>query len=111
MDGNSPANAGDTDSIAVPGRFHTTGPTKSTRHSYVSLCAYSLCSATREATALRSLRVTRKSGPRSLQLEKVCFAAMKTQCNQKNKNKLINFLKKKETRLKKQEPDHKGLCT
>ena len=39
-------------------------------HNYWSPRAYSPCSATREATAMRSLHTTMKSSPRSPQLEK-----------------------------------------
>ena len=39
-------------------------------HNYWRPCASSLCSATREATAMRSQRPTMKSSPYSLQLEK-----------------------------------------
>ena len=41
-----------------------------TCHNYWSLCTYSPCSATREATAMRSLHTTTKSSPHSTQLEK-----------------------------------------
>ena len=41
-------------------------------HNYWSPHAYSPCSATREATALRSPSTARKSSPRSPQLEKAC---------------------------------------
>ena len=52
-------------------------------HNYWSLSAYSPCSATREATAIRSLRTARKTSPCLPQLEKACTQAMKTQCSQK----------------------------
>ena len=39
-------------------------------HNYWSLCAQSLCSTTREATAMRSPHTARKSSPHSPQLEK-----------------------------------------
>ena len=41
-------------------------------HNYWSLHAYSPCSATREATAMRSPCTAMKSSPRSPQLEKTC---------------------------------------
>ena len=46
------------------------GATKPTCHNYRSPWAQSPCSATREATAMRSLRTTTKSRPHSAQLEK-----------------------------------------
>ena len=45
----------------------TTGPVS---HNYWSPCAWSPCSATREATAMRSPRTATKSSPSSLQLKK-----------------------------------------
>ena len=94
---NPPANAGDTGSSPGPGRSHmpqsnsarapqllslrstaralqllspritTTEPT---RHNYQSPCAQNLCSAAREATAMRSPHTVTKSSPHSPQLEK-----------------------------------------
>ena len=58
-----------------------------TSHSYWSPRAYSLCSATREATTVRSPRTAMKSSPRSPQLEKSLRATTKTQRSQKKINK------------------------
>ena len=44
--------------------------TEPTRHNYLGSCAWSLCSATREATAMRGPCTAARSGPRSSQLEK-----------------------------------------
>ena len=44
--------------------------TEPTHHKYWSLCAYSPCSTTREANAMRSPCTTTKSSPSSPQLEK-----------------------------------------
>ena len=44
--------------------------TEPTCHNYWSPCAYSPCSATREATAMRSLHAATKSSPHLPQLEK-----------------------------------------
>ena len=41
-------------------------------HNYWSPCTYSPCSATREATTMRSLPTATKSSPRFPQLEKAC---------------------------------------
>ena len=63
-------------------------------HNYWSPHAQSLCSATREATAMRSLRTTTKSSPRSPQLAKA-RAQQRRPNAAKNKliNKLINYQK------------------
>ena len=63
-----------------PASPRTLGPTW---HNYWSPRAYSLCTATKEATATRSLCTATKSSPRSLQLEKSPRAATKTQRSQK----------------------------
>ena len=59
------------------------GATKPVRHNYWSPHAWSPCSATREATAMRSPCTAMKSSLHSLQLEKSPHAATKTQCGQK----------------------------
>ena len=56
-----------------------------------ALAPWSLCSVTREATAVRSPLTATKSKPSLPQLEKACMQQLKTQCNQKFKNKWINF--------------------
>ena len=49
------------------------GATKPVSHNNWSPCAYSPCSATREATTMRSPHTTMKSSPRSPQLEEACM--------------------------------------
>ena len=61
----------------------------------LSLCVWSLCSATGEAATVRYPRVAMKSGPRSPQLEKAL--AQKRRPNAaKNKLKKKNNYKKKD---------------
>ena len=79
---NPPANAGDTGLIPGLGRSHMPRSSQICEPQLLSLLsrarepqllsprAQSPCSATREATAMRSLGTTTKSSPRSLQLEK-----------------------------------------
>ena len=63
-------------------------------HNYWSLCTWSLCSATREATATRSLGTATKSSPLSLQLEKARVQQRRLSAA-KNKINKINKLKRK----------------
>ena len=63
--GNLPANAEDTGSIVGPGGSHI-----SPGHNYWACMPKSLCSATRETTAVRSLYTTTKNSPHLLQLDK-----------------------------------------
>ena len=99
---NPPCNARDTGSIPGPGRFHMVQSNCAHVHSYWAsalepssqdswvhapqllkpLCT---CSATREATSMRSPCTLKKSSPHLLQLEKACEKAMKIQCCQKKK--------------------------
>ena len=80
---NPPTDAGDMGSIPGPGRFHMRHSDRAHAVQPVSYhlsdpmcCNYgsphapSLCSATREATIMRSPRTTAKSSPHSPQLEK-----------------------------------------
>ena len=73
---NLPANAGDTGSSPGLGRSHMLRSNqahhmpRSNQPQLLSLCNWSLCSATREAAIVRGPRTTMKSGPRSPQLEK-----------------------------------------
>ena len=60
-------------------------------HNYWSPCAYSPCSTTREASAMRSPRTAMKSSPCSLQLEKACVRQRRPNTA---KNKLNKFKKK-----------------
>ena len=67
---NLPGNAGDTGSSPVLGRSHMPWSNWAREPQLLSLCVWSLRSATREATIVRGPRTTMKSGPCSLQLEK-----------------------------------------
>ena len=67
---NLPANAGDMGSSPRLGRSHMPRSNKAREPELLSLCVWSLCSATREAAIVRGPRTAMKSGPRSLQLEK-----------------------------------------
>ena len=59
------------------------GATKPMRHNYWSPRTWSPCSATREATAMRSPCTATKSSPRSPQLEEAHTQQWKTQCSRK----------------------------
>ena len=65
-----PANAGDTGSSPGLGRSHMPQSSWAREPQLLSLCVWSLCSATREAAIMRGLHTTMKSGPRLPQLEK-----------------------------------------
>ena len=65
-----PANAGDTGSSPGLGRSHMPWSNWAREPQLLSLCVWSLCSATTEATIVRGPRTAMKSGPRSPQLEK-----------------------------------------
>ena len=67
---NLPANAGDMGSSPGLGRSHMPWSNWAREPKLLSLRVRSLCSATREATIVRGPRTAKKSGPRSLQLEK-----------------------------------------
>ena len=67
---NLPANAGDTGSSPGLGRSHMPRSNWAREPHLLSLCVWSLCSATREATIVRDPRTAMKSGPCSPQLEK-----------------------------------------
>ena len=64
------ANAGDTGSSPGLGGSHMPRNNWAREPHLLSLCVWSLCSATGEAAAVRGPRTTMKSGPRSSQLEK-----------------------------------------
>ena len=68
--GSLPANAGDTGSSPGLGRSHMPRSNWAREPQLLSLCVWSLCSATREAAMVRGPRTTMKSGPRSPQLER-----------------------------------------
>ena len=65
-----PANAGDTGSSPGPGGSRMPRSNWAREPHLLSLCVWSLCSATREATAVRGPRTAMKSDPRLPQLEK-----------------------------------------
>ena len=67
---NLPANAGDTGSNPGLGRSHMPQSDYAREPQLLSLCVWSLYSATREATIVRSPCTAMRSGPRSPQLEK-----------------------------------------
>ena len=67
---NLPANAGDMGSIPGLGRSHMPWSNRAHEPQLLSLCVWSLCSATREAAIVRGLCTAMKSGPRLPQLEK-----------------------------------------
>ena len=65
-----PANAGDTGSSPGPGRSHMPWSNWAREPQLLSLCVWSLCSATGEAVIVRGPRNAMKSGPHLPQLEK-----------------------------------------
>ena len=67
---NLPANARDTGSSPGLGRSHMPRSNWAREPQLLSLCVWSLCSATREAAIVRGPRTAMKSGPRLPQLEK-----------------------------------------
>ena len=67
---NLPANAGDTGSSPGLGRSHMPQSNWAREPQLLSLCVWSLCSATREAAIVRGPRTTMKGGPHLPQLEK-----------------------------------------
>ena len=68
---NLPANAGDTGSSPGLGGSHMPRSGWAREPQLLSLRAWSLCSATREAAIMRGPRTAMKSGPHLPQLEKV----------------------------------------
>ena len=70
MVGSLPANAGDTGSSPGLGGSHMPRGSWAREPQLLSLCVWSLCSATGEAAMVRGPRTAMKSGPRSPQLEK-----------------------------------------
>ena len=65
-----PASAGDTGSSPGLGRSHMPRSGWAREPQLLSLCVWSLCSATREAAMVGGPRTAMKSGPRLPQLEK-----------------------------------------
>ena len=80
---NLPANAGDTGSSPGLGRSHMPRSNWAREPQLLSLCVWSLCSATREAAIMRGPRTAMKSGPRLPQLEKALAQETKTQHSHK----------------------------
>ena len=68
--GSLPASAGDTGSSPGLGRCHMPRSNGAREPQLLSLCIWSLCSATREAAIVRGPRTAMKSGPHLPQLEK-----------------------------------------
>ena len=67
---NLPANAGDMGSSPGLGRSHMPRGSWAREPQLLSLCVWSLCSATREAAIVRGPHIAMMSGPRLPQLEK-----------------------------------------
>ena len=67
---NLPADAGDTGSSPGLGGSHMPRSNWAHEPQLLSLCVWSLCSATREATTVRGPHTAMNSGPRLPQLEK-----------------------------------------
>ena len=67
---NLAANAGDAGSSPGLGRSHMPRSNWAHEPQLLSLCVWSLCSATREPTTVRGPRTAMKSGPHLPQLEK-----------------------------------------
>ena len=86
---NLPANAGDTGSSPGLGRSHEPRSGWTREPQLLSLRAWSLCSATREAAIVRGPRTAMKSGPRLPQLEKALAQKQRpnTAINKKKKKK------------------------
>ena len=78
-----PANAGDAGSSPGLGRSHMPWSNWACEPQLLSLCVWSLCSATGEATIVRGLRTAMKSGSRLPQLEKALTQKTKPQHSQK----------------------------
>ena len=81
-----PANAWDPGSSPGLGRTHMPWSNWAREPQLLSLCIWSLCSATREAAIVRGPHTAMKSGPRSPQLEKA-LAQKRRPNTAKNKNK------------------------
>ena len=84
---NLPANAGDTGSSPGLGRSHMPQSNWARESQLLSLCVWSLCSTTREATIVRGPCTAMKSGPRLPQLEKALAQKRRPNTAIKTKNK------------------------
>ena len=91
-----PADAGDTGSSPGLGRSHMPRSGWAREPQLLSLCIWSLCSATREAAIVRGPRTAMRSSPRLPQLEKA-LAQKRRPNTAKKKKKLKNqvLIKKK----------------
>ena len=78
-----PANAGDTDSSPGLGRSHMLQSSWAHEPQLLSLCVWSLCSATGEAAIVRGSRTAMRSGPHLPQARESPRAETKTQHSQK----------------------------
>ena len=94
---NLPANAGNTGSSPGLGRSHMPRSNWAREPQLLSLCVWSLCSATREAAIVRGPCTTMKSGPRLPQLEKAL-------AQKRRPNTAINKLKKKKKARRQEGP-------
>ena len=108
VDKNLPADTGDMVWSLILGDSTFHRATKPAYLNYSSPCAYSLCSVTRESTAIRSPYTAIKRSFRSLKLEKACTHQWRPNTTKNLKNGLRNyhhfqiwrFLSKKEELLK-----------
>ena len=81
--GSLPADAGDTGLSPVLGGSHMPRSDKAREPHLLSLCVWSLCSATREAAIVRGPRTAMRSGPHLPQLAGGPRTEMKTQHSHK----------------------------
>ena len=90
-----PANAGDTGSSPGLGGSHVPRSNWACEPQLLSLCVWSLCSATGEAVVVRGPRTAMRSGPHLPQLERALAQKRRPNTAIKKKNKLIkkkNFI-------------------
>ena len=88
-----PASAGDTGSSPGLGGSHMPRSNWAREPQLLSLCIWSLCSATREVAIVKGPRTAMKSGPRLPQLEKALTQKRRPDTA---KNKINNIKKEKE---------------
>ena len=99
MVGSLPANAGDTGSSPGLGRSHMPQSDWAHEPQLLSLCVWSLCSATGGAAMVRGPHTAMKSGPRLPQLEKAL--AQKRRPNTAIHTYIHTYIKKKKKKKKK----------
>ena len=90
-----PASAGDTGSSPGLGRSHMPRSNWAREPQLLSLCVWSLCSATGEAAIVRGPRTAMKSGPRLPQLEEALAQKWRPNTAIKKKKKKKKIYKKK----------------